>query len=167
MVKRLGIEQPERKNVTGTISMMNSHDEELSKNDQSVADSGLKTTPKGIILFPQPHDNPNDPLNWPIWKRDLCLLVVGFQTFLGGGQSPLLAAGMHDLAVEFDRPITTISYLVGGFMLALGSGSIFASPTAMLYGKRLVYLLGIFIFLMGSIWAGQRPILVTLWEEEF
>lgn len=157
MVKRLGIEQPERKNVTGTISMMNSHDEELSKNDQSVADSGLKTTPKGIILFPQPHDNPNDPLNWPIWKRDLCLLVVGFQTFLGGGQSPLLAAGMHDLAVEFDRPITTISYLVGGFMLALGSGSIFASPTAMLYGKRLVYLLGIFIFLMGSIWAGAAP----------
>ncbi|CUM48843.1 uncharacterized protein AC631_00379 [Debaryomyces fabryi] len=157
MVKRLGIVQPDRENVTGTISMMNSHEEELSKNDQSVADSGLKTTSNGIILFPQPHDNPNDPLNWPIWKRDLCLLVVGFQTFLGGGQSPLLAAGMHDLAVEFDRPITTISYLVGGFMLALGTGSVFASPTAILYGKRMVYLLGIFIFLMGSIWAGAAP----------
>ena len=157
MVKRLGIQQPERKNVTGSIAMMNAHEEELSKNDHSVADSGLKTTPKGIILFPQPQDNPNDPLNWPIWKRDLCLLVVGFQTFLGGGQSPLLAAGMHDLAVEFDRPITTISYLVGAFMLALGTGSIFASPTAILYGKRMVYLLGIFIFLMGSIWAGAAP----------
>lgn len=157
MVTKLGIVQPTKQDVTGTIMMMDGHEDEASKNDTSVADSGLKTTRDGIILLPQPHDNPNDPLNWPIWKRDLCLLVVGFQTFLGGGQSPLLAAGMHELSVEFDRPITTISYLVGAFMLALGTGSVFASPTAVLYGKRMVYLLGIFIFLMGSIWAGAAP----------
>ena len=39
-------------------------------------------------------------------------------------------------------------------MLALGFGSVFASPTAILYGKRLVYVAGIFIFMMGAIWGG-------------
>ena len=60
-----------------------------------------------------------------------------------------LAAGMNTLVTEFDRPLTTISYLVGGFMLSLGCGS--ASPTAVLFGKRLVYIGGIFIFMMGAI----------------
>lgn len=154
---RLGIKEPKNKNVTGTIVMMDVVDE-ASTNDLSMTESGnLKRTLTGIILHPQPQDDPNDPLNWPIWRRDLCLLVVGFQTFLGGGQSPLLAAGMHQLLDEFHKPITTISYLVGAFMLALGMGSVFMSPTAVLFGKRLVYLLGIFIFLMGSIWAGASP----------
>ena len=39
-------------------------------------------------------------------------------------------------------------------MLSLGVGSVFASPTAILYGKRLVYLLGILLFLGGALWAG-------------
>ena len=66
----------------------------------------------------------------------------------------LLAAGMNTLVTEFDRPLTTISYLVGGFMLSLGCGSVIASPTAVLFGKRLVYIGGIFIFMMGAIWGG-------------
>lgn len=150
----LGIKQPHRKSVTGTIIMMDNDDE--STRASSVHDSlSLKRSNTGIILHPQPQNNPNDPLNWPIWRRDLCLLIVGVQTFLGGGQGPILAAGMNSLSDEFALPLTTISYLVGVFMLALGLGSVFASPTAVLYGKRVVYLLGILLFLVGSIVAGS------------
>ena len=151
-MSRLGIKQPRARQVTGSIVMMDNDTVSGVLNDQdSVA---LKRSVTGIILHPQPQDNPNDPLNWPMWKRDLCLLIVGFQTFLGGGQSPLLAAGMNSLHLEFDKPLTTVAYLVGGFMLALGTGSVFASPTAILYGKRFVYLMGILIFFVGSIVAG-------------
>lgn len=151
-MSRLGIKQPRARQVTGSIVMMDNDTVSGVLNDQdSVA---LKRSVTGIILHPQPQDNPNDPLNWPMWKRDLCLLIVGFQTFLGGGQSPLLAAGMNSLHLEFDKPLTTVAYLVGAFMLALGTGSVFASPTAILYGKRFVYLMGILIFFVGSIVAG-------------
>ncbi|KAL6453704.1 hypothetical protein SBY92_005276 [Candida maltosa Xu316] len=143
----MGIKQPPVREVTGTIIMLDDPDEDEDN-------LSMKRSAKGIILNPQPHDSPNDPLNWPVWKRDICLLIIGFQSFLGGGMSPLLAAGMNMLSVEFDRPLTTISYLVGGFMLSFGVGSVFASPTAILYGKRPVYIAGIFIFLMGSIWGG-------------
>lgn len=149
---RLGMKQPASKQVTGTIVMMDR--DTSSSQSKSLADtSTLKKSPGGIILHPQPHDSPNDPLNWPLWQRDMCLLVVGFQSFLGGGQSPILASAMKSLLEEFHRTLSTISYLVGGFMLALGFGSVLASPTAILYGKRMVYLVGIFLFFMGSIWA--------------
>lgn len=115
----------------------------------------IKKTATGVILNPQPHDSPNDPLNWSVWKRDLCLLIIGFQSFLGGGQSPLLAAGMSSLATEFHKSTATVAYLVGGFMLSLGVGSVFASPSAVLFGKRLVYLVGILVFLLGSVWGAS------------
>lgn len=142
----LHIKQPKAEQVTGTIVMLN---------DDGSGNQEMKKSKTGIILHPQPHNSPNDPLNWPIWRRDLCLLIVGFQTFLGGGQGPLLAAGMTELATEFNRSPTMISYLVGIFMLALGLGSVFASPTAVLYGKRVVYLVGILLFLVGAVVAGS------------
>lgn len=113
--------------------------------------ASLKKTGEGIILHPQPHDDPNDPLNWPTIRKDICFLIIGFQTFIGGGQTPILAAAFSSLSEEFNKSLSIISYLVGGFMLALGVGSVLASPTAVLYGKRLVYLLGILIFLVGAI----------------
>lgn len=144
---KLGIRQCD-KNVTGTIAMI----AEESSNDIADDKSALlKKTGEGIILHPQPHDDPNDPLNWPIIRKDLCFFIIGFQTFIGGGQTPILAAAFSELKVEFNKPLSTISYLVGVFMLSLGLGSVFASPTAVLYGKRMVYLLGILIFLVGAI----------------
>lgn len=143
----LGIKQPRATTVTGTIVMLDDPNEHDDVNS-------MKKSATGVILNPQPHDSPNDPLNWSVWKRDLCLLIIGFASFLGGGQSPILAAGLGSLATEFDKPLTTISYLVGGFMLSLGVGSVIASPTAVLYGKRLVYIAGTFIFAMGAVWGG-------------
>lgn len=146
----LGIVLPSAQNVTGTIAMM---DAEV-KSGATTTDS-LKRTDTGIILHPQPHDDPNDPLNWPVIRKDLCFLIIGFQTFLGGGQTPILAAGFTSLREEFGISLSTVSFLVGAFMLALGLGSVFASPSAVLYGKRLVYLVGILLFLIGSIVAAS------------
>lgn len=146
---RLGIVLPSVRNVTGTIVMM---DDEI-RSDATTTDS-LKKTDTGIILHPQPHDDPNDPLNWPVIRKDLCFLIIGCQTFIGGGQTAILAAGFSGLKEEFHKTLSTISYLVGAFMLSLGVGSVLASPTAVLYGKRLVYICGISLFLVGAIVAG-------------
>ncbi len=153
--------------ITGTIVMMSQHDDaneshktmvdETLTSDSSVRDQiplELKTTKDGIVLSPQPQDNPNDPLNWPIWKRDLALLVIGFHSFIGGGQSSMLAAAFSTLEEEFGRTSDDISYLVGAFMLAMGFGSVIAAPTAVVYGKRFVYIIGIIIFFAGALWGG-------------
>lgn len=33
-----------------------------------------------IVLVPQPSSSPNDPLNWPLWQRDLILVLVCYLT---------------------------------------------------------------------------------------
>ena len=29
-----------------------------------------------VLLVPQPSRSPNDPLNWPLWKKDLMLFFI-------------------------------------------------------------------------------------------
>ncbi|KAI6808619.1 MFS general substrate transporter [Hortaea werneckii] len=42
-------------------------------------DVSLKTAKDGhTILVPQPSENPNDPLNWPWWKKHAILLTISF-----------------------------------------------------------------------------------------
>ncbi|RMY72278.1 hypothetical protein D0863_04605 [Hortaea werneckii] len=46
-------------------------------------DGSLKTAKDGhTILVPQPSENPNDPLNWPWWKKHAVLLTISFVSFL-------------------------------------------------------------------------------------
>ncbi len=116
--------------------------------------SDLKKTADGIVLFPQPRNDPNDPLNWPVWRRDIALLVIGFHSFISGGQTPILASGFSIMSQEFDVDLNTLSYLVGAFMLAMAVGSAFLAPTAVIYGKRIIYLVSCVIFFGGAIWGG-------------
>ena len=93
-----------------------------------------------FILEPQPEDSANDPLNWNQVRRDLALLSLGFYCMVGGGMTPLLAAGFNDVAETYDVTIPQVALTTGLYMLGLGLGSVVASPTAILYGKRPVYL---------------------------
>jgi MFS family permease len=87
-----------------------------------------KTKDGAIILEPQPDDSHNDPLNWPSWRRDSALLSLGFYCMVGGGMTPILAAGFTNVA-----------------------------HTAILYGKRPVYLVGAILFTATSIWCAASP----------
>lgn len=57
-------------------------------NEDSIVEtrsSGVETTKRGsatIILVPQPSDDPNDPLNWRLWVRDLISLLCGYCALL-------------------------------------------------------------------------------------
>ena len=35
-----------------------------------------------IVLAPQPSENPNDPLNWPMWKKEMIFLILNFGAML-------------------------------------------------------------------------------------
>ena len=105
-----------------------------------------------IILEPQPENTLNDPLNWPTWKRDVALLSLGFYCMVGGGMTPVLAAGFQDVADSYDVTIPQVALTTGLYMMGLGLGSVIASPTAIIWGKRPVYLIGILFFIMSAVW---------------
>ncbi|KAK4145418.1 major facilitator superfamily domain-containing protein [Dichotomopilus funicola] len=124
---------------------------------------GPKKTPDGkFILDPQPEDSANDPLNWPAWRRDIALLSLGLFCMVGGGTTPLLAAGFTDVANEYDVDVHSVSLTTGLYMLGMGLGSIIFSPTAILYGKRPVYLFGAVLYIATSVWCAASPNFTSL-----
>ncbi|OJJ84292.1 putative MFS transporter [Aspergillus glaucus CBS 516.65] len=117
----------------------------------------IKKTTGGVVLNPQPDDSANDPLNWPVWRRDAALLSLGFYSLLGGGMTPVLAAGFNNVAATYDVSTQQVAYTTGLYMLGLGVGSVIMSPTAILFGKRPVYLLGAFLFIISAVWCALSP----------
>ncbi|CZT04608.1 related to HOL1 protein [Rhynchosporium graminicola] len=117
-----------------------------------------KTTLDGkIILTPQPEDSSNDPLNWPTWRRDAALLSLGIYCMVGGGMTPILAAGFTNVASTYDVTVPKVALTTGLYMMGMGVGSVFASPTAILYGKRPVYLFSAIVFIGTSVWCAASP----------
>ncbi|KAJ4386228.1 hypothetical protein N0V93_009121 [Gnomoniopsis smithogilvyi] len=120
-------------------------------------DGKKKTADEKIILEPQPEDSANDPLNWPTWRRDAALLSLGLYCMLGGGMTPVLAAGFSNVASDFGVPTARVSLTTGLYMMGMGVGSVFASPTAILWGKRPVYLFCAILFIGTSVWCAASP----------
>jgi MFS family permease len=110
-----------------------------------------------FILEPQPDDSANDPLNWPRVRRDLALLSLGFYCMVGGGMTPVLAAGFNNVAETYNVSVPQVALTTGLYMLGLGLGSVVASPTAILWGKRTVYLAAIILFLLSAVWCALSP----------
>lgn len=95
-----------------------------------------RTADGKILLVPQPDESLNDPLNWATWRRDCALLCLGFYCMVGGGMTPVLAAGFNEVAATYDVTVPQVALTTGLYMMGLGVGSVIASPTAILFGKR-------------------------------
>jgi MFS family permease len=76
---------------------------------------------------------------------------------IGGGMTPLIAAGFHNVAEEYHVQEETVALTTGLYMMGLGVGSVIFSPTAILWGKRPVYLFSVLIFIGASLWSGFSP----------
>jgi MFS family permease len=116
-----------------------------------------RTSDGKMILDPQPDDSPNDPLNWPAWRRDIALLCLGFYCMVGGGMTPILAAGFNNVAQDYGVSFAQVALTTGLYMAGMGVGSVFFSPTAILFGKRPVYLFSAILFIGTSIWCSESP----------
>ncbi|KAK4995031.1 hypothetical protein LTR66_005064 [Elasticomyces elasticus] len=116
-----------------------------------------RTKDGNIVLEPQPEESMNDPLNWPTWRRDVALFSLGFYCMLGGGMTPVLAAGFNNVAATYKVTVPQVALTTGLYMMGLGIGSVVASPTAILFGKRPVYLVTAIVFLLTSVWCALSP----------
>ncbi|KAI0172372.1 MFS general substrate transporter [Hypoxylon sp. FL1284] len=115
-----------------------------------------------IILEPQPDDSHNDPLNWPTWRRDAALLSLGLYCMVGGGITPIIAAGFTDVANDYNIDVANVSLTTGLYMMGLGIGCVIFSPTAILYGKRPIYLYSSILFILSAVWCALSPNFVSL-----
>lgn len=124
--------------------------------------SKKKTKDGKIILEPQPEDTANDPLNWRPVRRDIALLSIGIYCMLGGGLTPILAAGYNDVAADYGVDTAGVALTTGLYMLGLGVGSVIFSPTAIILGKRPVYLATSIMLVLSAVWCALSPSYASL-----
>lgn len=107
-------------------------------------------------MVPQPSDDPRDPLNLPLWRRDLNLFVLCLIGILSVCLSSIMAS--NSIVVLVDLQIAAyadVAGLTGYHLLAVGLGGFVWVSTARVWGKRHVYMCGILLVIAGSAWAGS------------
>ena len=75
------IEPKNAKHVPGTVLL-----DQSAAHSEGVTSHLKHATGKdsNIILSPQPSEDPNDPLNWPRWKKNTVLYIILFGVIVHG-----------------------------------------------------------------------------------
>ena len=92
--------------------------------------------------------------NWPLWKRDTILAVLCVMSVIASTLSPLLAADTLKLTLLFRRTFPEMALATGYHLLGVGVAGILCVPSARIWGKRHLYLLGALIIIISSAWGG-------------
>ncbi|KAH8676273.1 major facilitator superfamily domain-containing protein [Xylariales sp. PMI_506] len=112
-----------------------------------------KQSKSGVVLRPQPTNDPNEPLNWSQWEKYTTYLVICWFTFLAFMNSAAFTVAVTAIIKEFGKSATQASYLTSLQVLLMGFGALFWMPMARKVGKRPVYIVSIFLLCVTNIWS--------------
>ncbi|EXJ96119.1 hypothetical protein A1O1_01245 [Capronia coronata CBS 617.96] len=149
----LGILEPPVEHVPGTVYVYDAdqrHAQLLETAQNLKRDKGGR-----MILVPQPSNDPNDPLNWPLWKRDLILGILCFVSCIATTASPLLAADSVTLAILFKRTFQDAALLTAYHLCGVGVAGWLFVASARVWGKRHLFLFGALLMVATSAWGGS------------
>jgi hypothetical protein len=92
-------------------------------------------------------DDPDDPKNWPLWKKSITIGFVSFATWTVVLYSTSYTSSMPGMMKEFDEksePIATLG--VTAYLVGLAVGSLVFAPLSEIYGRRPVYIGSLLFF---------------------
>ncbi|KAK8178163.1 major facilitator superfamily domain-containing protein [Phyllosticta citrichinensis] len=127
------------------LARSHAHEEDIPGTVNLQAQEGDDTA-LGQALFPVPADDPNDPLQWPNWKKTTILVLLSFYSFLGN--SALLGP-------SFGISPTTASNLISYPNLIYGFGSLLLVPAYLKFGRRPVMLVSMTMYVFGLLGASR------------
>jgi hypothetical protein len=160
-VMGLGIlDDTQLEHVPGTALLAEVQRSRLGPQAEALGDidtSALKHDKSGkLVLVPQPSDSPNDPYNWPRFKKELFCIAYAFGCGAVGAVGPLLNPALVQAATEFNVSLTKFNEGInGGLICCLAGGTIFLNGLAVVIGKRPVYLLSSVICIATCFWAAN------------
>ncbi|RDW67338.1 uncharacterized protein DSM5745_09204 [Aspergillus mulundensis] len=115
-----------------------------------------------FILQPRPTNDPNDPLNWPTWRKYLNLGLVCFWVALVAefinAPTPTWSPMQEELG--YTDEVLNDSYAAG--CAALGVGSLVLIPFVLKFGRRPLYLICTVIQLAVSVWSAKMQTVTDL-----
>ncbi|KAF5260772.1 hypothetical protein BFJ63_vAg9711 [Fusarium oxysporum f. sp. narcissi] len=110
---------------------------------------------EGIILQPRPTEDPNDPLNWPNWRKYINFGLVSFYVLMVSEfiNSAGPTWGPMQKELGFSDEALTASYAIGCACLAIGA--VMLVPFALKFGRRPLYLFSSLVQIGVGIWSAK------------
>ncbi|KAG6368200.1 hypothetical protein INS49_002401 [Diaporthe citri] len=85
-------------------------------------------------------DDPENPMNWPSWRKVLTCTIISFLTFVTPLASSIFAPGIPDLMADFKSDSKLLaSFVVSVYVLGFALGPLVMAPMSELYGRSIVY----------------------------
>ncbi|KAF2159207.1 hypothetical protein M409DRAFT_71202 [Zasmidium cellare ATCC 36951] len=143
----IGVLEPKSDAVVPGTVLLQDH------GDDTTVDNDARGNNEEVILEPQPSNDPNDPLNWPLGKKVAMVMIVYLGAVVHSGTTaPLLISGNVQISKDLHIPLSKMVQLsLGYFILAAGAICPFIAAFARKYGKRPVYVLSSIVATVGCI----------------
>ncbi|CAN6675008.1 protein Hol1p [Trichomonascus vanleenenianus] len=116
-----------------------------------------------VVLVPQPSKDPNDPLNWPRYKKNIVFGLTCFYVFMAAGQSAGLSPALLSMEKDMGISLADLNAGSGYLFLFYGIGCVVLQPLALSFGRRSIFLLSLLLGgVVCQIWLvhsanGSRP----------
>ncbi|KAK7928247.1 MFS-type transporter [Apiospora marii] len=108
-----------------------------------------------VELIPQPSDDPEDPLNWPMWRKNLNYLALVYMTALIGVLKTIFVSVNGPISIRNGVSYTAAVALTGVPLMVSALAGASGLVVAKLYGKRPVYLAATTLLWIGVVWGSQ------------
>ncbi|KAI3557096.1 major facilitator superfamily transporter [Colletotrichum abscissum] len=115
---------------------------------------GSPRSSNSLRRFPQPSEDPADPLNWAQWRKFALLLTVSLYSFAGNFTSSGIAPALQLWFKAFPtdvRPFSDLTYFIAVNILFLGASNIWWVPLSNIFGRRPVLLAATLLMTIGTI----------------
>ncbi|EPX71793.1 membrane transporter [Schizosaccharomyces octosporus yFS286] len=123
-----------------TSSHSKSTQEEQDLSDYQVAWDGL--------------DDPLNPKNWPMWKKNLTLTIASFIAIVITANSSIFSAGGGVAAKQYHVGAAVGDLCSAVFLLGFAAGSVIFAPLSEVYGRLPIYSCTLIIFTLFQIGGG-------------
>ncbi|KAI1763296.1 hypothetical protein GGR53DRAFT_371910 [Hypoxylon sp. FL1150] len=105
-----------------------------------------------VELSPQPSEDPEDPLNWPLWKKHLNLGALLLMVALVGAMKTAYISVNSAIAIGENASYTAAVALTAAPLMLSAATGLASLIVARIWGKRPVYLVSTALIFMGMVW---------------
>ncbi|KAI2469841.1 bicyclomycin resistance protein [Annulohypoxylon bovei var. microspora] len=128
-----------------------------SSNDDDDSD-----TAPNVVWWSGP-DDPENPYNWPTWRKVLNCGLISAMTFISPLASSIFAPGVPQVVAEFHSTSLEIAaFVVSVYILGFAAGPMLFAPLSEIYGRVILYHLANVGFIAFSVGCALAPTLNVL-----
>ncbi|KAF8927900.1 hypothetical protein BGZ47_001907 [Haplosporangium gracile] len=95
----------------------------------------------------------DDPKNWPRRKKNIVVLTIAYCAFVGPLGSSIYMPAVLQVKEDLNTTSDLVSATLSVYVLGMGIMPVFWASLCDYFGRRPIYLISMFIFILGSIFA--------------